>query len=182
MGSEQSGYLISSMRRYELQKDGTRRRAPAPSTTGLRNDPKAFMHKFALLNGVVYKYVAPDRFDVLLNNLIRFTPPSVSNDLTDCLPRLIQAERVGQNLARAYYQREIRELPCGWLPRSHSARYAKVRGAQFSARRHPRARRDDDDVSATNTSERLRRAVKPPSNTMRSCSRGQAEVKLKSGT
>jgi hypothetical protein len=53
--------------------------------------------------------VGPDRLDVLKNRLIRFTPPAVSNDLTDFLPRLVDSDALGESVARSYGSRRLAE-------------------------------------------------------------------------
>src|SRR6185369_11649875 len=52
----------------------------------------------------VYKYLHPDRIDVLRNTLIRFTQPAALNDPFEVIPNLKDVRRFFANLTKHFGQ------------------------------------------------------------------------------
>ena len=53
---------------------------------------------------LVYKYVAPERLDILEKGLIRFTQPAALNDPFESTPNLQDVRRYLKNLAGSTYE------------------------------------------------------------------------------
>jgi len=51
---------------------------------------------------IVYKYLHPDRIDVLNNNLVRFTQPAALNDPFELMPNLSEIRRFFANLTNSF--------------------------------------------------------------------------------